>query len=285
MKKYAVKKTEEITVQTLARIKAIFDFKGWPLEGCFGESYFDEFCGLIQSLDAQESDIILALTNDFIWIRDFEYSKYFAIVFEQFVSTVAENRYKNIYIAPLLSESDFGKPKSSVVLFYYIKSHLLYMQNKYNQYNIIIEDSPKTFNSSKFSESSILCLIDDFIGSGDTGDAAAQFFVNKKGMTKDMVAILSLVAMQQGIDYLHKTGYTVLAAKIMQKGITGRTDGNEKNFREVMETIENRIKVRDDFKFGYAGSEALIRMVRTPNNTFPVYWLKNKKNPHAPFPR
>lgn len=124
-----------------------------------------------------------------------------------------------------------------------------------------------------------------FIGSGDTGDAAAQFFVNKKGMTKDMVAILSLVAMQQVIDYLHKTGYTVLAAKIMQKGITGRTDGNEKNFREVMEMIENRIKVRGDFKFGYAGSEALIRMARTPNNTFPVYWLKNKKNPHAPFPR
>lgn len=71
----------------------------------------------------------------------------------------------------------------------------------------------------------------------------------------------------------------------MQKGITGRTDGNEKNFREVMEMIENRIKVRGDFKFGYAGSEALIRMARTPNNTFPVYWLKNKKNPHAPFPR
>lgn len=35
----------------------------------------------------------------------------------------------------------------------------------------------------------------------------------------------------------------------------------------------------------YAQSEALVRMFRTPNNTFPIYWLKNSKNPCPPFPR
>ena len=52
-----------------------------------------------------------------------------------------------------------------------------------------------------------------------------------------------------------------------------------------MKNIEEAIQVSDDYKFGYKGSEALVKMIRTPNNTFPIYWLRNKKNKFAPFPR
>ena len=51
-----------------------------------------------------------------------------------------------------------------------------------------------------------------------------------------------------------------------------------------MESIEEKIKAHDNEKLGYMGSEALITLARTPNNTFPVFW-KQKNNKKAPFPR
>ena len=55
-----------------------------------------------------------------------------------------------------------------------------------------------------------------------------------------------------------------------------------------MSSIETSIGVTEDYRLGYASSEALVSMIRTPNNTFPIYWFRNKKeklNLHAPFPR
>lgn len=36
---------------------------------------------------------------------------------------------------------------------------------------------------------------------------------------------------------------------------------------------------------GYASTESLVAMIKTPNNTFPVYWCECKENSHAPFVR
>ncbi len=51
-----------------------------------------------------------------------------------------------------------------------------------------------------------------------------------------------------------------------------------------MESIEKKIKPHKNEKLGFKSSEALITLIRTPNNTFPVFW-KQKKDRIAPFPR
>lgn len=38
-------------------------------------------------------------------------------------------------------------------------------------------------------------------------------------------------------------------------------------------------------ELGYAESEALVTMIKTPNNTFPFYWYEKNSNSYAPFPR
>lgn len=47
------------------------------------------------------------------------------------------------------------------------------------------------------------------------------------------------------------------------------------------------MEVNEEFQFGYDHSEALVKMIRTPNNTFPVYWLQKRGGavPVVPFPR
>jgi hypothetical protein len=42
-----------------------------------------------------------------------------------------------------------------------------------------------------------------------------------------------------------------------------------------MKDIEKKINIRGEFSLGYKQSESLISMIRTPNNTFPVFWEKN----------
>ena len=115
------------------------------------------------------------------------------------------------------------------------------------------------------------------IGSGETAIAATQFFLDRKIPTNNLF-VLGLVAMQQGVDCLTQNSIHVFSGRIMQKAISERSDGKKDTYCELMKAIEVKIKVRDEYKFGYAQSEGLVKMMRTPNNTFPIYWLKNKKN-------
>lgn len=275
---------KELPIQTLNCARNLFSQKGWPLEGCLGEKYFEEFCNLLQGLSILERNMILTLSEDFLWVQDVEYVRYFSIAFDDFVSHLDNQTSKTIIIAPLLPEEDIGKPKSSVCLVYLIKCALPAFRSKYKLHNIVLQDNPLTFDASSFSSNSILCLVDDFIGCGETAIKGIQYYT-RKAIPPSNIIVLSLVAMQEGINFANKNGHSVYSSIIQQKAITGRLDGNEESFRSAMQNIELRIKVLDDFRFGYANSEALVRMMRTPNNTFPIYWLRNRQNPHPPFPR
>ena len=56
----------------------------------------------------------------------------------------------------------------------------------------------------------------------------------------------------------------------------------------IMKQIEDRIHKVEKYRFGYEGSEALITLIKTPNNTFPVFWKDYKTKDgdiKAPFSR
>jgi hypothetical protein len=55
----------------------------------------------------------------------------------------------------------------------------------------------------------------------------------------------------------------------------------------IMTEIEKLIP-GNHFSFGYNQSEALITLMRTPDNTFPIFWKEHKKSGEfydAPFSR
>ena len=51
-----------------------------------------------------------------------------------------------------------------------------------------------------------------------------------------------------------------------------------------MQDLENKFQFKDYVKFGYGQSEGLISLIRTPNNTFPIFW-DGENNKNAPFER
>lgn len=275
------KKSPELPITDFIHIQNIFKDKNWPIHDFFDDNVFDNFCQLLSGLDFEQRNLILSLTEKFLWVPENEYIKYFSKVFHDFITSYDFSRGKKIYFCPLLPEEDFGKSKSSVSLLYFMKAHLSAIQQKYSDFIITYVDSPSLVDIDLIKKEFTLCLIDDFIGTGGTAEAAAEFFLNHK-VEKNMMAIISLVSMKSGIVNLNNQGYNTYTNVCCEKGLSNCGDTNQ---IELMKKIEQKIKVSDENKFGYGSSEALVRMMRTPNNTFPIYWLRNKKNKFAPFPR
>ena len=274
-------KSPELSIKDFVRIQEIFKQKNWPIEDYFSDDVFENFCNMLAGLEPEQCNLVINLTEKFLWVQDSAYIKHFSVAFDSFISSYSFSRGKNIYICPLLPEEDFGKSKSSISLLYLVKSHLGAIQRKYSEFSITYADSPNAVKLDKIRDNYTLCLIDDFIGTGDTVERASKYFLDRN-ISKNMMTIVSLVSMSSGLDDLKNKGYITYTNISCEKCIT---DGGNETQIELMKNIEESIKVSDNYKFGYKGSEALVKMIRTPNNTFPIYWLRNKKNKFAPFPR
>lgn len=277
----ANKESPDLSIADFAKIQEIFSRNEWPISEEFGEQYFDNFCKMLASLNQEQCKLVLSLTDEFLWIRENKYMSCFANSFNSFINSFDFVRGKKICLCPVLPEKDFGKSKSSVFLLYMLKVHLKAIKGKYSNYHIMYVDSPQMVNYKAIKKGCTLCLIDDFIGTGETVEDAIQYFI-RRDITKEMIAIVSLVGMKSGITKLNSMGYNTYANISLDKGISSTGD---KSKIQIMNTIEDSIGVEEDYRLGYKGSEALVRMMRTPNNTFPIYWLRNEKNEFAPFPR
>ena len=55
--------------------------------------------------------------------------------------------------------------------------------------------------------------------------------------------------------------------------------------KELLTQIENTLGVEEEFRLGFGGSANLITLIRTPNNSLPLFWLDKGRSHTAPFPR
>ena len=133
----------------------------------------------------------------------------------------------------------------------------------------------------------IVILVDDYIGSGETAVGAINWIVGSYKVNPKQIVILSIATQEQGVQHiLNETGVTVYSQYQFTKGISDFYSGAEReDCLATMEGIENKLKVAPQDRFGYNQSEALISLIRTPNNTFPVFWKAKGKEQLPPFPR
>jgi hypothetical protein len=61
---------------------------------------------------------------------------------------------------------------------------------------------------------------------------------------------------------------------------------SEDIFYQNYDAVEAILKCTEQYRRGFLGSEALVSLKRTPNNTLSIFWYEGKeKNWPAPFPR
>jgi len=192
---------------------------------------------------------------------------------------------KVVYILPLLDPKDKNKTKSGKAVFYMFKEEII--KEYFNELNIKTvfcdegdEDLPLNINQSPTKR---IILVDDFIGTGDTAISYISE-LNNKGIENSKITIISIAAMREGHKKLILSGIGVFAGIVLEKGISSLEDQNLKNSYVIeMNKLEAESFVEEDRHFGYGQSEALITLIRTPNNVFPIFWYK--KSPYAIFQR
>jgi hypoxanthine phosphoribosyltransferase len=277
---------KQLNADIFSRLIEIFNEKSWEIENDESNevSLFNRFSSTLSELTYEQQILVLELTERFTRIKFDEYLIFIKEMLENFVNDNDISEINNIFIGPLISPEDFGESKSSTMIQYVIRGiiqnvqELAFKRINYTQGLEVKSDHINTDNS-------ILFLVDDFVGTGETASAAVNYLVDEKSIDKNKIVILSIAALNEGKIYISNLGVQIYTARVFNKGISDfyPTEIVDEKIT-LMKTIEKKIKVHRNERLGYRGSEALITLIRTPNNTFPVFW-KEKKNRIAPFPR
>lgn len=284
----------ELSIKTLLRIQELFQFHEWEIEDSDDNenSLYERFCSLFGILDEEEQELLFKLTeNHFkkISLEDYtEYTKDALRNMKQIMKEKFENIDK-IYVLPLLRPDDKGKIKSSTLVAYLFQSPELKYQKflKDKSFEVISDLENIKINKITGNDKAILLVVDDFIGTGGTAIECLNHIMESYNITKDKIIVLSLVAQKRGVSEINSKNIKVFTAKNIGRGISDNFFGDDKEkAKNIMRNIEKRIKLKKDHDFGYKESEALISLIRTPNNTFPVFWREKYPFRHrAPFPR
>ena len=268
-----------------ASVSDLFEHKGWEIEDING-SVFNRFCSRLAHIEKDEDrDFILELTERYVWIRSDEYEDKLLDV----LNKMSENDWwktidkkKNIIFCPIKTEDNVYKTKSSTFMLYLCRSieASTLVSSK-------ICHNPSTIRDIDPNEIGCLIFVDDYIGTGLT------FFEFMGGLFPDgcsyieKIALLSIAAQEEGINNIKREYpkiHCFYSEGLLKRGISDYFNREETVIKkEMMKSIEKELKIKNSF-FGYKDCEALVSLVRTPNNTFPFYWCEGGTN-DAPFAR
>lgn len=291
---FSVLKKNNLSPVVMLQLLNLFKKMNWPIsEGELTNSLYERYCERLKMLDAEGQNLFLELSYKFQRIEFVTYLEDFLMSFHLLDENLLKTNNKIIFsplINPYVNQKEGQKKyqrtktKSSQFLYYLMSAHDLRW----------IDYSSKFFFAETMSEikkefvkgQTLLILIDDFIGSGGTAVQACQAMIDEGIASNDMV-IVSIAAMERGVDYIKdELGVVSYSNIIKRRGITdcySEIDAPEK--RRIMLSMEKSIVCPKDYSMGFKASESLITfMNKTPNNTFPVFWYETSTK-IAPFPR
>ena len=269
----------------------VFKANGWEIpNGTSGmESRFNRFCERLSILDTKEQQLVIELTRRF---TDISGSEYLQLIIK-LLNRIHDERNavfstaKKFFILPLVAPQDFSRTKSSSFVWYYFRDELVKYNPLFVGKNLVYCDIEKASWVRNLKTDEMVILVDDFIGSGETAVGAVTWIVDTFKIDPKQIVILSIAAQELGIKHiLQETGVATYSYYKFTRGISDfYSDEQRKDYLAIMNVIEDKLKVDSEDRLGYNQSEALISLIRTPNNTIPVFWKTKNRSKPAPFPR
>ena len=281
-----IKEKAKLYPDVLKFTEELFNTKGWIIEAS-NNSMFNRYCSRLSMLSKGQQLLVLDISRRFNIINGQDYLSIFFDIFNNNEllnngDVVCCNKY---YVFPLIAPKDIGKSKSSTFLHYFLKSSEVRYKGFFENKELVFCEINNIDWVKNINEKEKIILVDDYIGSGETAIEAVQVFLDNDILNSKLV-VIALAAQEIGINNLRKADIKVYTNKIYKRGISDYYLEDElEDAILTMKDIEKKLKVTENYKFGYAKSEALISMNRTPNNTFPVFWFQKNRESLAPFPR
>lgn len=277
-----------MTAKQFVDFQRLFKNKSWDSYPLF-PTVNNRILKLFSKLEDEEIDLILNLLEKFTWISSNSYEKCILDLFRKVEKDLLV-KIKKFYYFPIVKPRDGSKLKSGLSLIYPVVGILNYL-DEFNHIdkgpgNIVM--NYKLLKNKKLGEDDYLVLIDDFIGSGKTLLECINQ-ITMYGFDLHKVLIFTIAIQADGLKLIEEKGIKVYYTHIEQKGISDYFEGQDKNLKiSKMQLIERKLKYDEKFSLGFEKSEALISMIKTPNNTFPIFWHEYSDDEHltkAPFSR
>lgn len=277
----------KIELNKIVKLFTIFHQKKWVEIDGFDDN-ISRFGELIDNLKSEQVELLITLTERYRWYSYNEYHSQLRALLKE-LHTKHLKGIDKIYLFPIIKPKDEENTKSGHAIMYFLDS----IKASLPQYEEIDFELLKKFEdlnpeNLKLKENEILLLVDDYIGSGGTLNASLSELGKNKTLTERFV-ILTVMIQESTKKKLDGDNIKNVVGEITNKGISDHYEGNElKKNTELMEQMEKTIPKVKNYKFGYESSEALVTMIKTPNNTFPIFWKdyqRKGKAFKAPFAR
>jgi hypothetical protein len=238
-----------------------------------GAFVFEKFGELLSRLSPDERSLILTLLEDFLHCSFFDLLPLLTNALDSIPASMTTG-VSRVILLPLAETRKNGKPKSPSALLYPAENVLLPYMTRFAGIPISgYEKMELLATEAKFRSDSLIILLDDFIGSGETAVKTVERFRTTVANPSDRLAVCAVAAQQQGLDLIAAQSVDAYVAIVRSKGISDSlTISNKTAALLVMDNLERRLGVHPDYRRGYRQCEALIAMMRTPNNTFPIFW-------------
>lgn len=278
---------KKVHLETIIKLFKLFTDKKWTEIDLY-EDVLKRFGNLIEALNEEESELLLELIDRYIWLS---YNDYQKILRQLFISLYDSrlNDVNKLYIFPIRKENDEGQTKSGDIVNYMLKG-ILALLDRYNEIEITPLSKFEEINEDNFKlkENEYIVFVDDYVGSGLTLDSTLKAATENKTIGNKF-SILTTIIQENTSKILLDKNINVLFGETLKKGISEfYEDEDLYEKKRIMQKIEDRIAGVKNYRFGFEASEALATLIRTPNNTFPIFWKEythKKEKLKAPFSR
>lgn len=279
-------KNNNLGIVLIKRVNELFKNNEWEIDEEIKHSLYNRFINTLKNLDKDEQEIFLSLSEKFELIDFKEYQNKVIKLLEKAVKETCDikklkKKERKIYIKSLKSEKDENEIKSSDCISYLCKStNIFYSDFLYcREFEVLGNINVVKNKISEINNKKIL-LIDDLVGTANYALEVVKELIDI-GINKENIIVLTM--------YIHKIGLRKLQCENIKTIYLELLDDSnirqlEDNELETLYNLEIKMKVPEDYYLGYKQSGCLVSLIRTPNNTLPVFWM-NKHSGNAPFPR
>ena len=273
------KEKRQLSLLRLEQLRTLFAYKNWPIEENEEWSVFERFYKTLLLLDDKEQDFLIGFTYNF---DHFPLGSYITLMLGPLKQLREDAGDNTLFFVTCTPKEDVGSVKSSSTVLYQLKGTTIKQHIDLSP-NCVVENILKV-PQYNITDNTTIVLVDDFVGTGDTAIAAVEYIHELIPSLSDnsRIIIFSIVALREGIERLKSNGIECYYAIERGKAISEEMKSEDREESAyLMQGIESRLKkLKEEYRFGYKGSEALVCLERCPNNTFPIYWLTKDIAPY-----
>ena len=279
----------DLTSAHLIRLRDSLVACGMKVDQWKWANVLDNFALMLARLSESQRELVLTLLSDFLYCNVPELFPLLASALGHIPAEMLRGVDK-VILLPLAETRANGKPKSSSALLYPAVHLLIPCVGAFIGVEATSYEKMSLVNEYEAQRTgSLIIFLDDFIGSGQTAVKTIVRFRAECFKPTDRIVIVSAIAQQQGIDKIATQGIDTYAGITRTKGISeSAIIPDPIAALEIMDGLETRLGVANAYKRGFGQCEALVGLIRTPNNTFPLFWWESTASDEswpAPFTR